>query len=260
MALYTEGKWHIVHDGNIPENYLITFDDNLSQTAVHMCLIYNNQNDTWKIMTFTPFWKTNPPPPPPLITFNSVLVEIFYSGIGDNPLGTFTIQEIPDWPGTNQPKPMLFCAGHNFLPDGTLIVAGGNLPPINMYGARGLKYTYKYDPVTEEWGFFGSNPNEPIQMANGRWYPTLTLLSNGKILAIDGFGSNYEPGTEIRKKMIYLRFLTQQMKIKGGFNYLMLRNGLIIIRVVFLFRMIMQAQMLKKARCFSVCLLSNLSA
>ena len=68
----------------------------------------------------------------------------------------------------------LFCAGHTFLPDGRLYVVGGH-----SVGTRGIPSTVLYDPPTNGWTITGS-------MAQGRYYPTATLLPNGDVLAMSG--------------------------------------------------------------------------
>jgi hypothetical protein len=68
---------------------------------------------------------------------------------------------------------MLFCAGHTLLADGTLMIAGGH-----FMDDRGIKVTYFYGPN----GSWTKGPD----MANGRWYPTLTVLPNGDVLSMAG--------------------------------------------------------------------------
>jgi hypothetical protein len=68
---------------------------------------------------------------------------------------------------------MLFCAGHTLMADGTLMIAGGH----HMDDA-GIKVTYFYGQS----GSFTKGPD----MANGRWYPTLTVLSDGRVLTMAG--------------------------------------------------------------------------
>jgi hypothetical protein len=73
------------------------------------------------------------------------------------------------------PSPaLLFCAGHTFLPDGRLLVAGGHIS-----NDHGLPATTFFDPVTSSW-----QPGPP--MAQGRWYPTTTTLPNGEVLVLAG--------------------------------------------------------------------------
>lgn len=111
----------------------------------------------------------------------------------------------------------IFCSGHSFLPDGKLLVAGGELnnPYPDAFEPlapdRGLRYTFifnsppPYDPNEGEpfpddiyWTVAGTS-NEPHIMAAGRWYPTLTLLNNGNILTMAGLteavipNPNYPP-------------------------------------------------------------------
>jgi galactose oxidase len=68
----------------------------------------------------------------------------------------------------------LFCAGHTFLPDGRLLVAGGHISD-----DHGLPDANLFDPSTQSW-------TSVAPMAHGRWYPTLTMLSDGRVVALSG--------------------------------------------------------------------------
>jgi hypothetical protein len=104
----------------------------------------------------------------------------------------------------------IFCAGHAFLPDGRLLVAGGThgydvkrfgsvpLPPF-----AGLEQAYLFDPLGERW-------TRVEDMSTGRWYPTLVTLGDGSILTMAGYTKHfpwvflrvieiYEPGQGWRK-------------------------------------------------------------
>ena len=70
---------------------------------------------------------------------------------------------------------LLFCAGHAFLPDGRLLVAGGHIA--DNLGLPDLNF---FNPGTQTWTK-SSNP-----MAYGRWYPTTTTLPNGEVLTLAG--------------------------------------------------------------------------
>jgi hypothetical protein len=70
---------------------------------------------------------------------------------------------------------MLFCSGHAFMADGRLMVSGGH-----KSDDRGLDVTNIFDPTTESWV-----PGLP-KMAKGRWYPTVTALSDGRMVTVVG--------------------------------------------------------------------------
>jgi galactose oxidase len=76
---------------------------------------------------------------------------------------------------------MLFCAGHTLLPDGRLMTAGGH-----FMDDAGVKATYFFSQD-------GSAQKGP-DMAFGRWYPTLTVLGDGRVLTMAG---RNETGTTI---------------------------------------------------------------
>ncbi|MEP6572440.1 MAG: galactose oxidase-like domain-containing protein [Gemmatimonadota bacterium] len=76
---------------------------------------------------------------------------------------------------TSVPAPTdVFCAGHNFLPDGRLLVAGGNITD-----GHGLATANIFDFRTDQW-------TAVPRMKAGRWYPTNTALANGEQLVIAG--------------------------------------------------------------------------
>lgn len=70
---------------------------------------------------------------------------------------------------------MLFCSGHALMADGRLMVSGGHKDD-----DRGLDVTNIFDPVTERWV-----PGLP-KMAQGRWYPTVTTLADGRMVTVAG--------------------------------------------------------------------------
>lgn len=96
----------------------------------------------------------------------------------------------------------IFCAGHAFLPDGRLLVAGGThgydvkrfgvipLPPF-----RGLEQAYLFDPIREQW-------TRVEDMSVGRWYPTLVTLGDGRVLCAAGLTKRF-PWALLRKLEIY---------------------------------------------------------
>ena len=129
-----------------------------------------------------------PPPPPPLQRVGEwaalraapivqVHLHLLTSGnvlswgkfgapqIWDPATGAFTAVPAPS---------LLFCAGHDFLPDGRLLVAGGHISDVH-----GLPNTNVFDPATGTWQALPP-------MAAGRWYPTNTTLPDGEVLTVSG--------------------------------------------------------------------------
>ncbi|HYC32856.1 MAG TPA: galactose oxidase-like domain-containing protein [Gemmatimonadales bacterium] len=68
---------------------------------------------------------------------------------------------------------MLFCMGQALLPDGRLMTSGGHLQD-----DRGIAVTFFFGPD-------GSVQRGP-DMAHGRWYPTLTVLPDERVLTMAG--------------------------------------------------------------------------
>jgi hypothetical protein len=68
----------------------------------------------------------------------------------------------------------IYCSGHSFLPNGRLLVVGGTSP-----GIRGLRLATVFNPASSSW-------NATSSMAQGRYYPTITTLPNGEMLAVSG--------------------------------------------------------------------------
>ncbi len=82
---------------------------------------------------------------------------------------------------------MLFCAGHVLMPDGRLMVAGGHLQD-----DAGIATTFFFSQD-------GAAQRGP-DMSHGRWYPTLTTLSDGRILSMAG---RNQAGTVVRIPEIF---------------------------------------------------------
>jgi len=68
----------------------------------------------------------------------------------------------------------LFCSGHAQLRDGRILVAGGH---ITNY--VGINNATLFDPIAETW-------SSAALMAYARWYPTVTELPDGRLLATSG--------------------------------------------------------------------------
>ena len=86
----------------------------------------------------------------------------------------------------------LFCAGHAFLVDGRLLVAGGtdDFPGhggLHVEHFPGTRDSFAYNPRTNGWTTLAPMVPEPGRTTGGgRWYPTLVTLADGKVLALTG--------------------------------------------------------------------------
>jgi hypothetical protein len=111
---------------------------------------------------------------------------LFFAGSGNDPdkLATKDMRSVVwDYEAGTFYRPAtpidVFCAGHAFLADGKLLVAGGT----EQYDPfHGLKSAYLFDPILEEWVRVGD-------MADGRWYPMLVSLGTGGVLAVSGLSA-----------------------------------------------------------------------
>ncbi len=74
---------------------------------------------------------------------------------------------------------MLFCAGQTLMADGRVMVSGGH-----KEDDRGLDVTNIFDPVSETW------ISGLAKMALGRWYPTVTTMSDGRVVTVAGRDAN----------------------------------------------------------------------
>jgi hypothetical protein len=85
----------------------------------------------------------------------------------------------------------LFCSGHTFLADGTLMTAGGLRVSINTqngsYQKYGLKYAMTYDG--SEWQRVPADmQGKPANLVSAwRWYPTCTQMPDKRVLVTAGF-------------------------------------------------------------------------
>ena len=68
----------------------------------------------------------------------------------------------------------LFCSGHVLLPDGRLLVVGGN-----VQADVGIKNATLFDSANNTW-------SKAAAMSVARWYPTATVLGNGKVFVFGG--------------------------------------------------------------------------
>ncbi|SBW22185.1 galactose oxidase-like domain-containing protein [Protofrankia symbiont of Coriaria ruscifolia] len=86
----------------------------------------------------------------------------------------------------------VFCAGHAFLPNGNLLIAGGtkkyellaqDSPDGKKHEYQGLKDSYIFNPGTERYEKTG-------ELNHARWYPTLVTLADGTVVSVSGLDEN----------------------------------------------------------------------
>ena len=100
--------------------------------------------------------------------------------------------------GNGQTLPAnIWCGGQVQLPDGRVLVAGGNLAyptddgdPQKGNGYKGAAWIHIFDPFSETWERLEKPDGQPWDMVRGRWYPTLTTLSDGRVLIVGGWDEN----------------------------------------------------------------------
>ena len=109
-----------------------------------------------------------------------------YDSIGDNATESYPVQDhtrATVWdPATGSQTAVnvgtgfnIFCSGLAHLVDGRMFIAGGN----KDQQLNGIVQTHLFDPANNSWSL---GPN----MLGGRWYPSVTPLSNGEMLITSG--------------------------------------------------------------------------
>ena len=76
----------------------------------------------------------------------------------------------------------MFCAGHIQLPNGDVLILGGNAayPAADgSHGYEGLKTSYIFDPTTMAY-------EQVNNLNDGHWYPSATELGNGDVISLGG--------------------------------------------------------------------------
>jgi hypothetical protein len=109
-----------------------------------------------------------------------------WDSVGDRATETFPVHDFTratvydPATGTHTPVTVntgynVFCAGFAHLTDGTVFLAGGNKDA----QLNGIVQTHLFNPANNTWSL---GPN----MAAGRWYPSVTPLTNGEMLITEG--------------------------------------------------------------------------
>ncbi len=104
----------------------------------------------------------------------------YLAGLWDPQAGTITTQSLA-WD--------MFCNGMTTLADGRVFIAGGTVQYDPFFGQA---QTAIYDPTSNTFTTMQS-------MAHGRWYPTVTELSDGRIMVFSGLNEagSTNPAVEI---------------------------------------------------------------
>lgn len=85
---------------------------------------------------------------------------------------------------TVDPPDNVWCGGQTLLANGTVLTIGGTLAyPTTTSYFKGLNQVYTFNPFNETW------TRQP-DMRQGRWYPTVTELADGRTLIMSGINEN----------------------------------------------------------------------
>ncbi len=146
--------------------------------------------------------------------FTYLELEAFHHDVWDpsKGIGLSSHTTLPNATSTN-----IFCGAVGLLPDGTLMIAGGDLTyehDLNQNAFKGNADTNLYNYQT------GQLTKSPLQMTRGRWYPTLVNLPNGEVAVFGGYDVNQQPttGVEIWNPKTGWRILTGLEAFKTFFE------------------------------------------
>ena len=144
-----------------------------------------NVTGTWQTLT------TTMPINPVHIALMHTGKVLVVSGSGNYPPDTSYMAAVWD-PATDTVTTMpiswdMFCNGMVVMPDGRPFVMGGTLQYDPFYG---LQKTSAFDPTTETFA-------DQQSMADGRWYPTGTVLADGRVMVFSGLGLTGNTNTTV---------------------------------------------------------------
>ncbi|KAJ3302788.1 hypothetical protein HDU76_005468, partial [Blyttiomyces sp. JEL0837] len=146
--------------------------------AVGIHAILTSGGSAGKVLFFErPHFKSNPNAPiTPIVNPLTVVTGSNHpygevASVYDLATNTFTPIQANDNP---------FCAGHTLLPNGHVLIAGGDDPKDGdahpfFHINDGLKLLRDFDPFTNKWTVLG-------QMTSARWYPTLVQLPDDRVM------------------------------------------------------------------------------
>ncbi|KAK4455338.1 hypothetical protein QBC34DRAFT_481436 [Podospora aff. communis PSN243] len=148
MAAETVGRWSEPFE--------------LSNVAVHVSLLPNGKVLYWGR-------RTNPRSTDPA-SYDELWTRAFVW----DPATKTTISTANEPRGLDGNTVNLFCAGHSFLPDGTLLIAGGHIKD-----GWGVDQACVYDAASNRF-------TPKVRHNKGRWYPSVLTLPDGRALVISG--------------------------------------------------------------------------
>ncbi len=127
----------------------------------------------------------------PKNNFGYLELEAFYHDVW-NPSQGLGLQAHTSLPNSSETN--IFCGGQTLLPDGRLLIAGGDLPfdagtKLNAFKGVPDLNIYSYET--------GQLNRSPVQMTRGRWYPTLVNMADGDVTIVGGYDVNQQPTTEV---------------------------------------------------------------
>lgn len=113
----------------------------------------------------------------------------------------------------------IYCSGMSFLPDGRLLIVGGNevwpaaKPDDEYTDFAGLNRAFLFDPKSERW----SEIPRP-EGSKGRWYPSQVLFPDGRTLVIAGL--THEAPGGIHNEDLEIYHLPTAADPRGSFQLL----------------------------------------
>jgi hypothetical protein len=164
-----------VHRGEV-----LVLDGNLTNHGTRAYQPWSIVNPYWPAPNPN-YWTPLPGPPPPQYRFHNGLIPM-PAGEGE-----------------------LFCAGHCWLPDGRLLLAGGTKRyPIQTQGLwEGGRLIYQWDHVVTLPGYpFGRWHRMPSNLEAFRWYPTVRVDGTRDWRAIVIGGFHWTAGSAVEEQQV----------------------------------------------------------
>ena len=155
----------------------------LPAIAINAALLH-----TGKVLYFAYPWRPGRPDPDnPGQTLPDSEQAVAY--VFDPATGQSKEVDPPINPDTGKPA-IIFCAGTSTLPDGRILVVGGDVGDPTVQPNQGADTVYTFDPDTETWQTFA-------RTRQGRWYPTQLEMGDGRTVIMAGMPKQSDPDWSI---------------------------------------------------------------